>query len=113
MEDLLKVHPKAYNKVYVFYYIILSLNLILFILVTINYCLSFYTFNYMEENDPDINITGIKSFNFVSSLDSFEYSPRMSNLGNTGKIYLDCFVGECTFSYTYDCSDEDGSGTCT
>jgi hypothetical protein len=113
MEDLLKVHQKAYNKVYVFYFIILSLNAILFILVTVNYCLSFYTFNYREENDPDIEITGIQSFNFVSSLDSFEYSPGMSNLGNTGKIYLDCFVGECAFSYTYDCSDEDGSATCT
>ena len=113
MEDLLKVHPKAYNKVYVFYYIILSLNLILFVLVTINYCLSFYTFNYMEENDPDIGITGLKSFNFSSSLDAYEYSPGMPNLGNTGKIYLDCFLGECIFYNTYDCSDEEGSGTCT
>ena len=109
MEDLLKVHPKAYNKVYIFYYIILTINLILFILVTINYCLSFYSFNYKEENDPSIDITGIKSFNFVSSLDTFEYSPGMSNLGNTGKIYLDCFIGECIFSYTYDCDD----GSCT
>jgi hypothetical protein len=113
MEDLLKVHPKAYNKVYIFYYIILTINLILFILVTINYCLSFYAFNYKEENYPDIEITGIKSFNFVSSLDSFEYSLGMSNLGNTGKIYLDCFIGECIFSYLVDCSDEDGPATCT
>ena len=90
MEDLLKVHPKAYNKVYVFYYIILALNFILFILATINYCLDFW-----------------------ASLDTYEYSPRMSNLGNTGKIYLDCFLGECVFTHTYDCSDDEGSSTCT
>ena len=114
MEDLLKVHPKAYNKVYILYYIILTINLVLFIIVTINYCLSFYAFNYKEENYPDIDITGIKSFKFVSSLDSFEYSPGMSNLGNTGKIYLECFIGECTFSYSYVCNDEDGfPETCT
>ena len=113
MEDLLKVHPKAYNKVYVFYYIILALNFILFILATVNYCLDFWAFNYFEENDPDITITGLKSFDFISSLDTYEYSPRMSNLGNTGKIYLDCFLGECVFTHTYDCSDDEGSGTCT
>ena len=59
MEKLLKVYPRAYNKVYTFYYPILALNLILFALVTINYCLSFYTLNYLEENDPDIDLTGI------------------------------------------------------
>jgi len=114
MEDLLKVHQRAFNKVYIFYYTILTINLILFIFVTVNYCLSFYAFNYNEENDPNIHITGLESFSFVSSLDAYEYSPQMSNLGNTGKIYLDCFVGECIFSETYECSDDDGgTTTCT
>ena len=110
MENLLKVYPKAYNKVYVFYYIILGLNLILFALVTINYCLSFYTLNYMEENNPDIDLTGIQSFQFSSSLDDYEYKPGMSNLGKTGKIYLDCFIGECITYTLEDCSDTDSAG---
>ena len=113
MENLLKVYPRAYNKVYIFFYIILALNLILFALVTINYCLSFYTLNYMEEIDPDIDLTGIKSFNFISS-SNYEYSPGMSNLGKTGKIYLDCFIGECITSTIEDCTDSDGNdSTCT
>ena len=113
MENLLKVYPRAYNKIYVFYYIILALNLILFALVTINYCLSFYTLNYLEENDPDIDLTGIESFKFSSS-SNFEYSPGMSNLGKTGKIFLDCFVGECITTTTEICTDEDGNeSTCT
>jgi len=114
MENLLKVYPKAYNKVYVFYYIIFGLNLILFALVTINYCLSFYTLNYMEENNPDIDLTGIRSFQFSSSLDAYEYKPGMSNLGKTGKLYLDCFIGECITSTEEDCTDSDGNdSTCT
>ena len=113
MENLLKVYPRAYNKVYVFYFTILVLNLILFALVNLNYCLSFYTLNYMEEKDPDIDLTGIQSFQFISPT-NYEYSPGMSNLGKTGKIYLDCFVGQCVTTTTSDCTDADGNdSTCT
>ena len=113
MENLLKVHPKAYNKVYFFYYTLLALHFILFTLVTINFCLSFNSLNYAEEEDPDIDLTGINSFNFISSFDNYDYSPGMANLGTTGKIHLDCYIGECHFSETYDCSDSEGSSTCT
>ena len=112
MENLLKVNIKAYNKVYVFYYIILIINFILFGLTTFNYCQSYYIFNYMEENNPDIDLTGLKSFYFELSLDKYEYSPEMSNLGNTGNIYLDCYLGECTYQTISTCFDDEGSYDC-
>jgi len=68
----------------------------------------------MEENNPDIDLTGIRSFQFSSSLDAYEYKPGMSNLGKTGKLYLDCFIGECITSTEEDCTDSDGNdSTCT
>ncbi len=108
MENLLKVNIKAYNKVYTFYYIILIINIILFGLITFNYCQSYYFFSYMEEKDPDIDLTGLKSFYFEKSLNKYEYSPEMSNLGNTGSIYLDCYLGECTYEEFDTCTDDNG-----
>ena len=62
----------------------------------------------MEEKDPDIDLTGLKSFYFERSLNEYEYSPEMSNLGNTGNIYLDCYLGECTYEEIETCTDNEG-----
>ena len=109
IEGLLKVNSKAYSKIYIFYSIIIILNIILFILVTLNFCQSFYRLDYMEEIYPDIDITGLNSFDFELSSDSYDYSPEMDNLGNTGKIYLDCYEGKCSYIDYDTCFDEDGS----
>ena len=54
MENLLKVHLKAIDKFYFFYWIIVGIFVITLILSTINYCLIHYSLEFLEENDPDI-----------------------------------------------------------
>ena len=66
-----------------------------FILQCIIYNKSKNSFGYIEEHSEDINITLIRSFNFNNILNS-SYRPNIPNLGNTGKVKLDCFNGLCT-----------------
>ena len=85
MESCLIVHPKAYSKFHVFYTVIFATNLIALCLMTINYCMSSYSLKYYEEEDPNIDLTGIKSFHFSRGAIQ-EYNPYTSNLGTTGII---------------------------
>lgn len=102
MEEILRVNIESYNKVYILYSIIFSINIILWTISTVNYCKSVYSLDYMEENNPDIDLTGISSFEFISS-NFMEYSDGMSNLGTTGKIFFDCYEGECHYKKRSTC----------
>ena len=102
MEEILQSKKESYNKVYILYSIIFSINIILWIISTVNYCRSVYSLNYIEENNPDIDLTGISSFEFISR-NFMEYSDGMSNLGTTGKIFFDCYEGECYYKKRYSC----------
>ena len=120
MDECLIVHSRAISKVYIFYIFVFAINIISFIIGTVNYCLSRYSLKYLEENDPDIDLTGIKSFsfNYIPSKANNEYYYGITNLGNTGKIYLVCYKGVCKYYTEYDCSktvceeDEYGEETC-
>ena len=109
MENLLKVHLKAIDKFYFFYWIIVGIFVITLILSTINYCLIHYSLEFLEENDPDIDVGGLRTFSFNRHYKSFEYSPGISNLGTTGKISVDCYLGKCkVLIEDKTCYDEDG-----
>jgi hypothetical protein len=58
---------------------------------------------YLIEEDPDIDLTGLKSFSFIKDSD-VEYDLNISNLGTTGRLYLDCFTGKCNYKRSYSCS---------
>ena len=64
MEVCLIVHTRAISKVYIFYDLLFGINIISFIIGTVSYCLSRYNLKYLGEDDPDIDLTGIKSFDF-------------------------------------------------
>ena len=110
MEEILRVNYESYNKVYILYSIIFSINIILWTISTVNYCKSVYSLHYMEENNPDIDLTGISSFEFISS-NFMEYSDGMSNLGTTGKIFFDCYEGECHYKKRSTCYRKSCSGS--
>ena len=103
------VHDKAVNKVYFLYIISFSLNLFSLILMTIIYCINIYSFQYLDEDDPNIDLTGIKSFTFGSG-DIPDYSPGQPNLGNTGKLFFDCYAGKCSYEYSYPCTYQQCTG---
>jgi len=109
MINLLTVHDKAVNKVYFLYIIIFSLNLISLIFMTIIYCINAYSFQYLEEDDPNIDLTGISKFTFDSG-DIPEYNPGQPNLGNTGKLFFHCYTGKCTYSQSYSCTIQECTG---
>ena len=111
MKKLLKVHPKAYTKVYVFIGIILGLSLINFIVFIINHSIVSNKLNYFEENDPDIIITGLSSVQFLEKKNHEEYKVSEPNLGSTGKIIFDCFRGECQFKELDICYRSECSGS--
>ncbi|MBO6243509.1 MAG: hypothetical protein J6O41_02940 [Clostridia bacterium] len=99
----LKVHSKAYSKIYLLYGLLLGLTLVTFLIFTIYYCVSEYSFEYFIEDDPDIDLSGLKSFSFVAKYD-IDYSPSVSNLGTTGKLYMDCYTGKCKYQTSYSCT---------
>ena len=105
MEDWLSVHEHAYGKVYLLYILLFTTNIFALIFLTVNYCLSKYSLEYFKEDDPDIDLTGLKGFSFsqISHDEHDEYSPTMSNLGTTGKLYFDCYKGSCTYEKSYRC----------
>ena len=103
MESCLIVHPKAYSKFHVFYTVIFATNIIALCLMTINYCMSSYSLNYYKEEEPNIDLTGVKSFHFSKGAIQ-EYRPETSNLGTTGKLFYNCFLGTCTFGEDYACT---------
>ena len=111
MKKLLKVHPKAYTKFYVFIGIILGLSLINFIVFIINYSIVSNKLNYFEENDPDIIITGLSSVAFLEKKNHEEYKVSEPNLGSTGKIIFDCFRGVCLFKELDICYRSECSGS--
>ena len=97
-----KIKPDSYYKFYIFYGIMLTLLITFFILSILNYKTS-KNLEYSTENDPDIDLTGIISFQFSSSIKSLEYYPGKSNLGSTGEINLDCYKGSCIYEYEEKC----------
>ena len=85
-----------YNKTYYCSIIMFAFTLICFFILTLNYCL-LDNLN-IEENNPNINLTGIYSFSFdYSSPYNPEYYESIPNLGYTGKPIYDCYRGECHY----------------
>ena len=103
MDSWLSVHSHAYSKVYLIYGLLFALNIGGLVIFSIYYCKSNYSLEYLIEDDPDIDLTGLKSFSFEKTND-VEYSFDVSNLGNTGKLYLHCYTGKCHFEKTYECT---------
>lgn len=96
---------------YILFTLVFAIYVTLWVISTINYCRSFYVLKYKEENDPDIDLTGLSDFKFVSLENTLEYSEGMSNLGTTGKIYFDCYEGICHYKKTYSCSKRKCTGS--
>ena len=90
MIKILKVHPKVYPKVYAFIAIILTLALINLIISIINYSIVSHKLDYLEENDPDLIITGLSSFQFLEKKNPEEYNISGPNLGSR-KNYFGLF----------------------
>ena len=119
-DQCLIVHEKAQDKALIIYCSITLITLTLFITVTINFARSIHSLEYFEEHDPDIDLSGVKSFSFNYNDRYFpEYYKGMPNFGTTGKIYYDCYTGKCKYYEEYDCSyedcydDDDGNEHCT
>ena len=96
-----------------------------FILSTLIYCLIHFKI-ILQENDPNIDLSGIKDISFYSIDKRIEYQPGMSNLGETGQLIFDCYTGFCSawtdiyYEYTkkvpyYECSNRCriGKKTCS
>ena len=64
VDSFLILNPKKYSKIYTFYFISFFLCLSSFVISNINYILRTYKFNYSEEYDPNIYLSGIKNFSF-------------------------------------------------
>ena len=60
------------------------------------YCLIRYKL-YLQENDPDIYLTGISELSFNYSSNRIEYLPDEPNLGTTGELIYDCYSGKCKY----------------
>lgn len=86
-----------------FIFIFLILNITLFILLLILYIINNTKLKYIKLEIPEkIYITGIKSFNFIYSSEKVPYKQTISNLGNTGKLYYDCYQGTCYKNCDYE-----------
>ena len=103
MESLLTVHAKAFPKVYLMCDILFLLNLAGLTIFSIYYCKSKYSLDLLIEDDPDIDLRGLKSFTFSRTYD-VEYTLGVSNLGTTGRLYLSCYTGRCHYEKTYECT---------
>ena len=110
MDSWLSVHSQAYSKVYLIYGLLFAWNLGSLIIFSVFYCKSKYSLEYLIEDDPDIDLTGLKNFSFTKAYD-VEYSLGISNLGTTGKLYLNCFTGKCHYEYSYSCTTTRCSGS--
>ena len=102
MDSWLSVHSHAYSKVYLIYGLLFALNIGGLVIFSIYYCKSNYSLEYLIEDDPDIDLSGLKSFSFTNAYD-LEYSLGISNLGTTGRLYLHCYTGKCHYEKTYRC----------
>jgi len=110
MDYWLSVHSKAYSKVYLIFDLLFVLNLGGLIIFSIYYCKSKYSLEYLIEDDPDIDLTGLKSFSF-SRISDVEYDLGISNLGTTGKLYLNCYTGKCYYEKEYECTETRCTGS--
>ena len=104
MDSWLSVHSYTYSKVYLIYGLLFVLNIGGLVIFSIYYCKSNYSLEYLIEDDPDIDLTGLKSFSFEKTND-VEYSLDVSNLGNTGRLFLHCYTGKCHFKKNYRCTE--------
>jgi len=104
VDSFLILNPKKYSKIYTFYFISFFLCLSSFVISNINYILRTYKFNYSEEYDPNIYLSGIKNFSFdYNKPFNPKYYPTISNLGTTGDLIYDCYNGLCKYEEEFDC----------
>ena len=92
------------EKVEVRFFIVKSIfSIIGIIFSTVVFCSKFKIY---EENDPNIYLTGVKSFLFSKKqTHNPEYNPGISNLGYTGKPLFDCYEGLCAYKTSYTCTE--------
>ena len=104
MDNWLTVHSQAYTKVYLIYGVLFGLNLLGFIIFSIYSAKSNASLELLKENDPDIYCPGLKSFSFTEEPANLEYATGMSNLGTTGRLYLNCYTGKCRYMKNSTCT---------
>lgn len=68
---------------------------LVFSISTLIYCLIHYKLTLFEEKDPNIYLAGIHNIYFRDTEEKIEYFNGVPNLGNTGEISFDCYIGEC------------------
>lgn len=109
---MLDYRQKGYGVYLIFMFTFLIFNTIIFSL-NISSFIYYCKMRRHQENDFNIYIPGLKSFNFIDSYARYrEYTPYISNLGYAGSLYLDCYEGICTEyndhrNYDRDDSDDD------
>ena len=98
---------------------ILAIIVICMLLAQLFFAIFLLTKNYKKANEIEgekIPISGFTSINLVNTttFSRPQYDPLQGNLGLTGKLYLDCYTGSCTYqmqgiercSYEDDCNYE-------
>ena len=109
MKNEFKSTPKPSRRIFIFYSITTTLSLILFIISIVSFYL-IKSLKSSEENNPDIDLLGMIDFKFSSSIDNLEYTPGKSNLGTTGKLFLDCYNGIFEYIRYYECIQQQCEG---
>ena len=104
--DFRFLEGKVLSLIYIFYIILAVLSLVSFSFTIVNYIRSIQITESVEQEDPDIYITGLKKVEFNHKLES-EYHEGMSNLGNTGDIKINCFLGTCKYDFKKLCKFTD------
>lgn len=98
------IHSQAYIKVYLIYRVLFPLNLIGFIIFSVYSSKGSGSLELLKEDDPDIYCPRLKSFSFKRESGNLEYSTGMSNLGATGRLYLNCYTGKCKYMKNSTCT---------
>ena len=106
MDNWLTVHSQAYAKVYLIYGVLFTLNLLGIIIFSIYSAKSSSSLGLLKEDDPDIYCPGLKSFSFTKESANLEYDQGMSNLGTTGRLYLNCYTGKCRYMKNSTCTKQ-------
>ena len=81
---------------------ILAIIVICMLLAQLFFAIFLLTKNYKKANEIEgekIPISGFTSINLVNTttFSRPQYDPLQGNLGLTGKLYLDCYTGTCTY----------------
>ena len=89
-----------------FYFLTLAMSIGSLALSIINFYKYKEDLKPVEENDPDIYLTGLKGMEIKYDTRKLEYNDGISNLGKTGRIIFECYAGKCTYEYSYSCDDD-------